>query len=82
VKYVEEKHGVNMLSCICAIDRATLLALMEYWNPNVGVCGISELVGNALIMDGEKERDQDLRFEELLGAGQAEGETGNNEEGE
>jgi len=33
-------------------------------------------------MDGEKERDQDLRFEELLGAGQAEGETGNHEEGE
>ena len=81
VKHVEEKHGVNMLSCICAIDRATLLALMEYWNPNVAVCGISELVGNALIMDGEKERDQDLRFEELLGAGQAD-ESGNNEEGE
>jgi hypothetical protein len=70
-----------MLSCICAIDRATLLALMEYWNPNVGVCGISELVGNALIMDGEKERDQDLRFEELLITKEA-GESGNNEEGE
>jgi hypothetical protein len=54
---------------------------MEYWNPNVGVCGISELVGNALIMDGEKERDQDLRFEELLGAGET-GESENNEEGE
>ena len=92
VKYVEEKHGVNMLSCICAIDRATLLALMEYWNPNVGVCGISELVGNALIMDGGKERDQDLGFEELPGVGEAAaaaaaaeaeaGESGNNEEGE
>jgi len=86
VKYVEEKHGVNMLSCVCAIDRATLLALMEYWNPNVGVCGISELVGNALIMEGEKERDQDLRFEELLitqeAAAAETGESGNNEEGE
>ncbi|MBU0729901.1 MAG: (Fe-S)-binding protein [Proteobacteria bacterium] len=67
VKYVEEKYGVNMLSCVCAIDRATLLALMEYWNPNVGVCGVSELVGNSLIMDGEKERDQDLRFAPLAG---------------
>jgi hypothetical protein len=54
---------------------------MEYWNPNVGVCGISELVGNALIMEGEKVRDQDLRFEELAGAGQGE-EPGTNEEGE
>ena len=40
-----------------------------------------ELVGNALIMDGEKERDQDLRFEELSGVGEA-GESENNEEGE
>lgn len=53
VKYVEEKHDVNMLSCVCAIDRATLTSLMDYWNPNVGVCGISELVGNSLIMEGE-----------------------------
>lgn len=66
VKYVRDRHGVNMLSCVCAIDRATLLALMQYWNPDVGVCGVSELVGNSLIMDGEKERDQDLRFEELI----------------
>ncbi len=72
VKYVEEKHGVNMLSCVCAIDRATLLALMQYWNPNVEVCGVSELVGNSLIMDGEKERDSGLRFEPLEGI---EGET-------
>jgi len=63
VKYVEEKHGVNMLSCVCAIDRATLTSLMEYWNPNVGVCGISELLGNALIMEGETrgELDEGLR---------------------
>ena len=33
VKYVHEKHGVNMLSNICAIDRATLSASMDYWVP-------------------------------------------------
>ncbi len=53
VKYVKEKHGVNMLSCVCAIDRATLTTLMDYWNPGVGVCGISELVGNAIVLEGE-----------------------------
>jgi len=35
VKYVHEKHGVNLLSCICAIDRAVLSALMEYWVPMI-----------------------------------------------
>lgn len=67
VQYVHDKHGVNTLSCICAIDRATLTALIDYWVPGVQVCGISELVGNALIMDGEKEKDQGLRFEPLEG---------------
>lgn len=66
VKYVKDKHGVDMLSCICAIDRATLLALQSYWNPGVNVCGVHELVGNALVMDGEKPRNQDLRTDELL----------------
>lgn len=54
VKHVVDKHDVNMLSCVCAIDRATLSSLMDYWNPGTGVCGISELVGNALVMDNEK----------------------------
>lgn len=67
VKYVHDRHGVNMLSCVCAIDRATLLASMQYWNPDVEVCGVSELVGNALIMEGEKERETGLRFEPLEG---------------
>jgi len=67
VRYVADRHGVNMLSCICAIDRATLLALNQYWNPEVEVCGVSELVGNALIMEGEKEREMDLRFAPLAG---------------
>lgn len=65
VRYVHEKFGVNMLSCVCAIDRATLPPLMDYWVPQVAVCGVHELVGNALIMKGEKKRTQSLRFEDL-----------------
>jgi Fe-S oxidoreductase len=67
VRHVADKHGVNTLSCVCAIDRATLLSLNQYWNPDVEVCGVSELLGNALIMDGEKERETDLRFAPLAG---------------
>ena len=67
VKYVHDLHGVNMLSCICAIDRAVLPPLMDYWVPGVGVTGIHELVGNALIMEGETERTTDLRSEPLEG---------------
>ncbi len=74
VKHVRDKHGVNTLACVCAIDRATLSALNEYWTPEVEVCGISELVGNALIMEGEKEKEMGLRFEELAVA-EKEGET-------
>ncbi|AOY60340.1 MULTISPECIES: sulfate reduction electron transfer complex DsrMKJOP subunit DsrK [Desulfococcus] len=67
VKYVHEKHGVNMLACVCAIDRAALPALMEYWVPEVDVTGVTELVANALILPGEKERETDLRGEPLPG---------------
>lgn len=66
-KYVHERHGVNMLACICAIDRAVLPPLMEYWVPEVDVTGIHELVGNALILEGEKERETNLRGEALPG---------------
>lgn len=66
VKYVRERYGVNRLACICAIDRATLQTLMEYWVPGVEVTGLHELVGNALIMKGEKEREVGLRGEPLL----------------
>jgi Fe-S oxidoreductase len=66
-KYVHEKHGVNMLSCICAIDRAVLPASMEYYVPEVDVCGVHELVANALIMPGEGKRTMDLRSEDLPG---------------
>jgi len=67
VKYVHEKHGVNMLSCVCAIDRAALSASMEYWVPEVGVTGVHEMVGNALILPGEQKRTTDLRSEPLPG---------------
>ncbi|MDY6791591.1 MAG: (Fe-S)-binding protein [Thermodesulfobacteriota bacterium] len=67
VKYVHEKFGVNMLSCICAIDRAVLPDLMSYWVPEVDVTGICEMVANALNMPGQKERTLDLRGEELPG---------------
>ncbi|NOZ25871.1 MAG: (Fe-S)-binding protein [Nitrospirae bacterium] len=67
VKHVRDSHGVNMLANICAIDRATLSALMQYWVPDVEVCGVHELLGNALVMTGEKERETDLRLEPLPG---------------
>jgi Fe-S oxidoreductase len=67
VRYVHDKYGVNMLSCICAIDRAAFPTLMQYWVPEVDVCGIHELVANALVMRGEKERETDLRGEPLPG---------------
>ena len=57
VKYVHEKHGVNTLGCVCAIDRATLTTLMGYWVPEVQVAGLSELVGNALVIEGEQRQD-------------------------
>jgi hypothetical protein len=67
VKYVHEKHDVNMLSCVCAIDRAALPSLMEYWVPEVDVTGVHELVANALNLTGQNDRTVDLRGEELPG---------------
>jgi Fe-S oxidoreductase len=64
VKYVKEKHGVNVLACMCAIDKATLPPLLEYWVPGVEVAGVHELLGNALVMEGET-RTTDLRGEPL-----------------
>ena len=73
VKHVHEKHGVNTLSCMCAIDKATLPGLMDYWigdngkgDSNVEIAGVHELLGNALMMEGEK-RETDLRQEPLPG---------------
>jgi len=67
VKHVHKKHGVNMLACVCAIDRAVLPPLMEYWVPEVSVTGLHELVANALILPGENDRETDLRGEPLPG---------------
>jgi len=67
VKYVHEKYDVNILLCMCAIDKATLPPLLEYWVPGVEVGGVHELVGNALVMKGEKGRTTDLRGEPFPG---------------
>ena len=72
VRYVHEKHGVNHLGCICAIDRAVLPALVSYWIPGMEVTGISELVGNALVFEDEIERTTDLRDRDLVGVGEEE----------
>jgi [DsrC]-trisulfide reductase subunit K len=71
VKYVHETYGVNMLACICAIDRAALPTSMQYWVPEVEVTGVTELVANALILPGEQERTTDLRSEPLPGMEEA-----------
>jgi len=67
VRHVNEKYGVNMLACICAIDRAALPSLMDYWVPEVQVTGVHEMVANALVLEGEKERTTDLRGNPLAG---------------
>ena len=67
VKAVQESNGVNTLATICAIDRAALPDLMSYWVPGVEVYGVHEMVANALILPGEKERETDLRGEPLPG---------------
>ena len=67
VKFVKDNYGVNTLANVCAIDRATLSASMEYWVPEVAVAGVHELVANALVMKGEKERTIDIRLEPLPG---------------
>ncbi|PIE65699.1 MAG: menaquinol oxidoreductase [Desulfobacterales bacterium] len=66
VKYVHDKHDVNTLSCVCAIDRATLTTLCDYWVPQVQVCGISELVGNALVLEGEQRQELDEGLRTLV----------------
>ena len=43
---------MNTLACVCAIDRATLTSLMDYWNPGVVVAGLTELVANAIVQEG------------------------------
>jgi hypothetical protein len=64
LRFVQKKFQVNALACICAVDRATLPPLADYWAPGVMVTGLHELVGNALVMKGEKPRALNLRREE------------------
>ncbi len=70
------KHVHETLATICAIDRAALPTLMDYWVPGVQVSGMHEMVANALNLPGQAERTTNLRGEELeeLKA-QAEGQT-------
>ena len=67
VRYVQEQYGVNQLAAMCAIDRATLTTVADYWAPGVKVTGISELVANAMILTGEKKRTVNLRLEPIPG---------------
>ncbi|MHC4401771.1 MAG: sulfate reduction electron transfer complex DsrMKJOP subunit DsrK [Planctomycetota bacterium] len=67
VKHVQEKHGVNQLAAMCAIDRATLITVCDYWAPGVEVTGITELVANAIIFKGENKRTENLRLEPVPG---------------
>jgi Fe-S oxidoreductase len=67
LRYVQEQHGVNQMACMCAIDRATLVTVADYWAPGVKITGITELVTNALILSDESERTMDLRMEPLPG---------------
>jgi Fe-S oxidoreductase len=69
VRHVQEQYGVNQLAAMCAIDRATLVTVCDYWAPGVKVTGISELVANAMILEGEKERTHNLRLEPIPGMG-------------
>jgi len=73
VRHVRNQHQVDSLVTICAIDRASLPALMKYWNPGVTVYGLHELVGNALVMQGEKKRKEDLREHPMKGFDDEEG---------
>jgi len=74
VRHVQEKYGVNRLACVCAIDRATLVPVCDYWAPGVEVTGVHEMVANALVMKGEKERTTNLRGEPLPGKEEVEDE--------
>ena len=70
VQHVHEKYGVNQLACVCAIDRATLTTVCEYWAPDVIVTGVHELVANAMVLKGENDRTMNLRMETINGEGE------------
>jgi len=49
LKWTVDNFGVNNMACVCAIDRATLVPLADYWASGVKISGLHELVGNALV---------------------------------
>jgi Fe-S oxidoreductase len=84
VRYVQDKYGVNQLAAMCAIDRATLTTVCDYWAPGVKVTGITELVVNALKLKGESRRSINLRLEPIPGMeedGEGAGDGGAGDEG-
>ncbi|HXX39793.1 MAG TPA: (Fe-S)-binding protein [bacterium] len=74
LKHVHDRHGVNFVAAICAIDKAVLPTAFQYWVPGVEVGGVHELLGNALVLRDEKHRTTDLRGEPLPGTEVAAGE--------
>jgi Fe-S oxidoreductase len=71
VKYVRDNNDANILLCMCAIDKATLPAVCDFWAPGVEVGGVHEMVGNALVMSEKPERTTDLRGQRLKGKEEA-----------
>jgi Fe-S oxidoreductase len=67
LRHVQEKYNVNQMAAMCAIDRATLVTVADYWAPGVKITGISELVANAMVFTGEKKRTHNLRLEPIPG---------------
>ena len=80
VRHVQEKFGVNQMAAMCAIDRATLVTVCDYWAPGVKVTGITELVANAMIFQGQHERKTDLRLDPIPGLEDDEPEAGGAED--
>jgi hypothetical protein len=48
------------------------VTVCDYWAPGVKVTGISELVANATVFEGEKRRTVNLRLEPIPGMEDAE----------
>jgi Fe-S oxidoreductase len=71
VKYVRDNNDANILLCMCAIDKATLPAVCDFWAPGVDVGGVHEMLGNALVMSERPERTTDLRGQPLKGKEEA-----------
>ena len=49
-----KESGANFVALICAICKANYPHLLDYWKIDAKVGGVHELVGNALVFDGDK----------------------------